>query len=419
MNVIDGSTTLVGFSLVTKQSSHLPSSTERGAVRVPLDLVALAQQLWNVELKRSRSLEPMHLTLRLPTIHCSGGGVGGCAPASAYVQNAVATVKAGGAVRVVGTGSVEAVLRVADEVRRLLARLLIAASDDVLAAVSPEEEELWEAVEAATALNTATSPPHAPARLTVDDIFTAPHVTFMRCVVHPALSELTLIHAKAVQLSGEGYVDTDHGSSYRRPGLWLDVSSDEAMGWIADFVSAPADGPSIEELMMKQRPGGEEALADTTASAGGRSLLRPYMHSALLRIRSRVWKSRVRRVSGRTGGVVIQLLWLKTEHSLHVDSNREAVAAGDDGSSFSPPPLLGGTGGEEAMQDDDAEDGDGSAAEWDKVDCVLHSTGRCQVVAKSKPVVCEVVQTVLIPLLVLTARWRRKGNSSTSPQSLT
>lgn len=117
-------TSSIGKSSNDGISAHIPVSSDIRRDRstfLPfsngIDLETLAGSkgeegaLWNVELKRSRGLEPTHCTFRLPPVIIGN---------KYLICNGVASIRRSGTVHVLGSGSVKGVLELAKKVRDVL-----------------------------------------------------------------------------------------------------------------------------------------------------------------------------------------------------------------------------------------------------------------------------------------------------------
>lgn len=206
------------------------NETASSGIRIDLEKLAGIDgndgALWNVELKRSRSLEPIFCTFRLPPLILGG---------KFLFSNVVASIRPSGVVHVLGSGSVEGILGISMKIQELLSTLLRRDAINEALVLRPvtatessekcgkkrerakveEEECLWQV---ATEFCRKLEDPDAvlPAKekkkihnerhtggqdvgRTPPPLFTLPSVLFARAAIYPSRRELRRLRLVALQ----------------------------------------------------------------------------------------------------------------------------------------------------------------------------------------------------------------------------
>eukprot|EP00796_Vickermania_ingenoplastis_P010867 gene10867-7533_t len=344
-----------------------------GSAPVPrhLDVEALARTCWNTELKRSRSLEPLYCTIRLPPMTYGDGCV---------LRNGVASVRAGGTVHVLGSAPAEVLLALGNQVRGLIARAIAgdaAADRQAREDETKEERQFWEEVLGGSAVPSAAAARPAKALVEPDEIFSSPEIVFVRMGLCPVPAVLDRLREAALQGADTPAADRPDGpplhiAERRRKRardpeegvIELNVKGDEALLWLAAFMGA-AESTWTEEDLLSHTPSRRASHA--------------FVRDCMRRLRTRVVDGHAQRLPKRTG-VHLQLHWRSaplTEDALgHTDATTfsvdyfGALASANVGPTESP--------------DGERSGGvlhHGPDPVLHKVDCILFATGLGQVVS--------------------------------------
>lgn len=276
------------------------SSSSWASANARIDLEKLAGRqgddgaLWNVELKRSQSLEATHCTFRLPPIIIGN---------KFLVSNGVASIRPSGTVHVLGSGSVKGVLGIAEKVRKLLSALLrkdnagrtgcfnsreVQGSDKRSSRKrgrrTDEEEYLWHLATAFCAEGH-----HVDSSLLLmmekagdrkdlvqcsredvfdsPSLFTPPSVLFARVAIYPSKCDLRQLRSRALQEQSEGSLRVNkkkdvHGYFDNKEGLFTPACM--------DYTTLPSHCP-LERMPLHT----EEQQTLDHLSKTGRRILRP------------------------------------------------------------------------------------------------------------------------------------------------